>query len=167
MHAVKGVVYASTQRDPRVLAEGEMRHKASAEQETGPANDGTFGLSQKRRYKYGSAGLARQALSRARGGAGHHKCDRSLGRGAVVGAGPPDARYRFFALFCSLSFTLYLAILWAIEGLQPPEIGRPSKYAGVLQDPHSLFSHHATDRLMILLTFIPQCLCLCLHHPAL
>jgi len=50
MHAVKGVVYASAQRDPRVLARGGMRHKASAEQETGPANDGAFGFSQNRRY---------------------------------------------------------------------------------------------------------------------
>ena len=31
MHAVMGVVYASTQLNPRVLAKCEMRHKAEAE----------------------------------------------------------------------------------------------------------------------------------------
>ncbi len=37
MHAVTGVVYASTQQNPRAIVEGKMRHKAEEEQAVGPA----------------------------------------------------------------------------------------------------------------------------------
>jgi hypothetical protein len=79
MHALTGVVYASTQQNPRVLVKCEMRHKAEDRTETGPANKGWYfrvpakiGTLCIGTVQRDSAVLLCSALSRDSGRTGHH-----------------------------------------------------------------------------------------------